>query len=176
MTETPDDNRSRLGLMAQMGLLLVAGTLLGFGFNPEGLRPRKPPHRNKDSISSIYRAPDVELAEFRQMLESGRCMVVDARSGHDFVNGHIPGALAVRDRDSNDLTRIVRNWLPHSGPVIVVDSHPLDFRARRKAADFRLAGVQGARALQGGMEAWRKAGLPLVVGWDMDVVIKASRR
>ena len=81
--------------------------------------------------------------------------LLDVREQHEWVAGHIEGALHVpiseldAHRDEFDTTRLI---------VTVCRSGP---RAAAVAAALNRAGYR-AEALAGGLEAWAAAGMPLV--------------
>jgi len=94
-------------------------------------------------------------AEVRARLASGRAALVDIREADEFARSHVPGArsLPLSQWDSSDL--------PANSEVIFACRSGM----RTAGACDRLAArVPGqAFVLEGGLDAWTKAGLPLAV-------------
>lgn len=110
----------------------------------EGIRPRagvSPP--------ALPALPGIGAAELAELLRDRRVTVLDLRASAAFREGHVRGARwAIRPR------------LPEpSGPVVLVaDDWSI---AALAAIDLSGAGASDIRLLEGGVEAWRAAGLPL---------------
>ncbi|HEU0000755.1 MAG TPA: MBL fold metallo-hydrolase [Ktedonobacteraceae bacterium] len=128
--------------------------------------PQRPPNmyniveRNRQNYEHasvpLTPAPLDALAFQREM--QGGALVIDTRLPHEFAQSHIPGALDVALRGSAFPTRVGFVASPENRLLLVVsDEHDL------KDAITELAVVgygQVTGYLQGGMEAWRNAGLP----------------
>ena len=92
-----------------------------------------------------------------QDLKPNDALVLDFGTSLQHREGHIPGAsFAIRSR--------LANHIPAYGSKTIVCTSPDGVLARYAAAD--LAGLLGreVRALEGGTDAWRAAGLPLEQG------------
>jgi glyoxylase-like metal-dependent hydrolase (beta-lactamase superfamily II)/rhodanese-related sulfurtransferase len=93
---------------------------------------------------------------FREAQAAG-ALVVDVRRPGDFARGHVPGSLAIAFRDA------FATWLgwlvgPEETLLLVADGVAVD----RVVAEALLVGHERlAGYLDGGVEAWRGAGLPL---------------
>jgi rhodanese-related sulfurtransferase len=103
----------------------------------------------------------VTPAALASLLESGEACVVDLASSLDYEAGHVPGAwFAVRSRLRSGLARV-------PACEILVLTSP-DARLARLAAGDLAERAQGLpadiRVLEGGTQAWRASGLPLVRG------------
>jgi rhodanese-related sulfurtransferase len=97
----------------------------------------------------------VDVADFARRPREGAAQLVDVRSMSEFASGHVPGAVNIPleqlELRTDDLTP--------DGPVMLICQ--AGTRAR-SAADL-LAGSRGElTVLEGGTDAWRNAGLPLV--------------
>jgi rhodanese-related sulfurtransferase len=94
------------------------------------------------------------LQATRLMNDRG-AVVLDVRPPADFATGHLPNARNIPDDE------VVRRAgeLPSGKPVIVCASGN---RAGKAAAALRAAGRQEVFCLEGGVEGWLQAGLPLV--------------
>jgi rhodanese-related sulfurtransferase len=121
-------------------------------------------------------------AALREGLAAGRLAVVDLDTSRNYAQGHIPGAwFAIRSRLAQDLAK-----LPKAEAIVLTS--PDGALARLAAADLGTATATGATAaapilvLEGGTEAWAKAGLPFETGAShmasepVDVVLSARER
>jgi len=85
--------------------------------------------------------------------------VLDVRPGDDFAAGHVPGSICIA------LSGQFASW---AGGILGIHSRPLligESDAQIEEARMRLArvGIEDLRGyLAGGVEAWRKAGLPVL--------------
>jgi glyoxylase-like metal-dependent hydrolase (beta-lactamase superfamily II)/rhodanese-related sulfurtransferase len=101
----------------------------------------------------------IDPAELKALLAEGG-MALDVRPGEGFAAGHVPGAVNIA------LSGQFASW---AGALLGLDSLPVLIAESEEAvaeARMRLAriGLENARGyLEGGVDAWRKAGLPLDV-------------
>ena len=102
--------------------------------------------------------PQLDVAQLRADIDSGRALVIDLASSRDYRTGHIPGAwFAIRARLAEAL-----GGLPRSQRIVLTS--PDGTLARLAAADLaRIADVPVA-VLKGGTSAWTAAGEPLEDG------------
>lgn len=130
------------------GGMAQPGTPLEYGPEPMPVLESDPGNAPVSSIS---------VAEARDALASGTIEVLDFASSLEYRRGHIPGAwFAVRSRVAESLRLI-------GAKPLVVTSTDGKF-ARRAAADVAAAAERPVRCIEGGTEAWQKAGLPTVLG------------
>ena len=122
-------------------------------------------------------------AALRDGLAAGRMVVIDLDTSRTYAQGHIPGAwFGIRSRLAQDLAK-----LPKVEAIVLTS--PDGALARLAAADLAAAAAgTGATAaapilvLEGGTEAWTKAGLPIETGPShmasepVDVVLSARER
>lgn len=99
-------------------------------------------------------ANDVRPVEARDRLAGGG-MLVDVREPDEWASGHAPGA---RHIPLGQLERRMHE-LPKDGEIITVCRS--GGRSSRAADILRRAGFQRVRNLAGGMNAWKKDGLPV---------------
>ncbi|MBD0273936.1 MAG: rhodanese family protein [Acetobacteraceae bacterium] len=94
--------------------------------------------------------------EAARMLREGGATLVDVREPDEHARERIPGARNL------PLSRLVEAELaPHGGKPVVFHCR---FGARTQGNAARLAakaGLSGAYAVEGGLEAWKRAGLPV---------------
>lgn len=82
-------------------------------------------------------------------------VILDVRSGAEFHQGHVPGAVHV---PFWRLAFGVPRGIPAGGPVVVYCGHGP--RAHFARAMLRAHGVPNVACLAGHMAGWRRAGLP----------------
>ena len=98
--------------------------------------------------------PALSLDEFNTLMSSS--LVVDTRPIHEYQHSHIPGSLSIAFRSS---FATWLGWLVEIGTplLFVVGDAPLD----RVVEESLLIGQENfAGWLEGGMQAWERAGLP----------------
>jgi hydroxyacylglutathione hydrolase len=100
----------------------------------------------------------LDLHTFQYEVAHG-ALIIDTRSPHQFGEGHIPGAIGVFLRGSAFPTRVGFVAPPQSRLLLVVNDERDLVEATTQLAVVAFDSVLGY--LDGGMEAWREAGLPL---------------
>jgi rhodanese-related sulfurtransferase len=98
----------------------------------------------------------ISIEDAKQKLDAGGVAFVDIRPPGDWAGGHVPGAqnlplVSVKGRSRE---------IPENTPVIFVDQNGAN---APKAAEI-LLGLEGftdVSILDGGLDAWRKAGHPM---------------
>lgn len=138
----------------------------------------------------------VSVDELQALRARGDVLVVDARfdladpgkGERDYASGHVPGAVyAHLERDLSDLGRhgfgrhplpsdatfsaALSRWGWHRGLDVVVHDDASGAFAARLWWLLRLAGHERVAVLDGGVAAWRAAGLPVESG----VVVRNAR-
>jgi rhodanese-related sulfurtransferase len=140
--------------------------------------PHVPPVLGLDLAAAA--AAGIAPATLREGLAAGRMAVIDLDTSRHYAQGHVPGAwFAIRSRLAQDLAK-----LPKTEAIVLTS--PDGALARLAAADLATATDATAAApilvLEGGTEAWAKAGLPLETGAShmasdpVDVVLSARER
>jgi rhodanese-related sulfurtransferase len=124
---------------ALMALLVVSGGLLAW----PSLR------RSNAGLSS---------AEATQLINRRNAAVIDLRPAADFAAGHLPAARSI---DPAELaTRLAQTVKNKKTPLLFVCQ---DGRQSQKAIKLAVeAGYAEAHGLQGGVAAWKQAGMPIV--------------
>jgi 3-mercaptopyruvate sulfurtransferase SseA len=174
-----DDNGVRATMTAswlkQMGWYDVA-VLADDGSGGDWTSGRHvPPVLRLDPTAAVA---DIAPAAVREGLATCRMAVVDLDTSRNYTQGHIPGAwFAIRSRLAQDLAK-----LPKTEAIVLAS--PDGALARLAAADLA-TGVTASPpilVLEGGTEAWAKAGLPIETGAShmasepVDVVLSARER
>ena len=98
----------------------------------------------------------VSTADAVQLINRERAVLIDISEPAEFAAGHAAGSRSV-PLSSLEASRD----LPKNKAVPVVVVCPTGSRAPRAVAVLKKLGFENARALAGGLEAWRAANLPV---------------
>lgn len=100
----------------------------------------------------------VSAAEATQMINRRNAVVVDLRSAEEFAKGHLPSARHVAFGELEaKVGQLAKN---KSNPVVLVcQTGQHSHKAQRIVKD---AGYAEVHVLDGGVDAWQKAGMPVV--------------
>jgi rhodanese-related sulfurtransferase len=99
---------------------------------------------------------DVDVTTAAGLRDAG-AVVLDVREPSEWAEGHVPGATLI---PLGELARRASE-LPHDGTIVVI------CRSGNRSAqgrDILLAAGYEATSVDGGMTAWRAAGLPVEAG------------
>lgn len=100
--------------------------------------------------------PTIEAQAAAQRLESGRALLLDVRSRSEYDSQHIEGA---RHIHYGNLVEHIDALLPEQDIILYCASGT---RSQIAASLLQSYGFSGVANMRGGIEAWRKAGLPVV--------------
>lgn len=105
--------------------------------------------------------------ELKERLEAGDDLpLVDLRDEEAFTRGHLAGARWIPAGE------MVGRWIPQhyptGGPLVLYDGGGDERIAAGEAARLGHLWFQAVLVLQGGIETWREAGLPLEEGAPLD--------
>jgi rhodanese-related sulfurtransferase len=89
--------------------------------------------------------------------EDSTVTLIDARTAEEFDEGHVPGAINVPIADLTEFARSRNN--ASDGPVITMCGST--GRGEKAATALGSEGMKNVQVLQGGLKAWRDAGLPV---------------
>lgn len=100
----------------------------------------------------------VSAAEATQLINRSNAVVIDLRSADDFAKGHLPSARHIEFGELEaKVGQLVKN---KSNPVLLVcQTGQQSHKALRLVKD---AGFAEVHALDGGVNAWQQAGMPVV--------------
>jgi glyoxylase-like metal-dependent hydrolase (beta-lactamase superfamily II)/rhodanese-related sulfurtransferase len=109
------------------------------------------------SLSDLPALKAISAQELKAMLDKG-AMALDVRPGAEFVTGHVPGSVSI------PLSGQFASWAGavlglSSRPVLIAANADQVSEARTRLARIGIEDVAGY--LDGGVEAWRDAGLPV---------------
>ncbi|OAN47810.1 sulfurtransferase [Chloroflexus islandicus] len=102
-------------------------------------------------------APAISVADAQQRWQAGQVIFVDMRSGEAYQAAHLPGALSLASPDLNQrLAALPPGWV-----IITYGDASRPEAGQRGAQIFRDLGYGPVAALEGGIEAWQAANLPV---------------
>ncbi|MGD0270700.1 MAG: rhodanese-like domain-containing protein [Candidatus Sulfotelmatobacter sp.] len=109
------------------------------------------------ALSDLPALSPIEPAELKTLLAEG-AIALDVRPGDQFAAGHVPGSVNIA------LSGQFASWAGallglSASPVLIADSEQTIAEARMRLARVGLEDSRGY--LNGGVEAWKQAGLPL---------------
>ncbi|WP_026186015.1 VTT domain-containing protein [Thioalkalivibrio thiocyanodenitrificans] len=109
-------------------------------------------------VTRLRRGRDLTVREVQSALDEGRLTLLDVRGPDEFAKAHVAGAVPIPVDDL--LAAPQRVAEAHSGPLALICR--TDRRSAKAQRALARAGVTDARVVQGGMEAWERADLPVV--------------
>jgi hydroxyacylglutathione hydrolase len=109
------------------------------------------------TLSELPALSPLEPAELHTLLAEGG-IALDVRPGEEFAAGHVPGSVNIA------LSGQFASWAGallglDARPVLIAESEDAVAEARMRLARIGLEDARGY--LKGGVDAWKKAGLPL---------------
>ncbi|OGR32539.1 MAG: hypothetical protein A2091_06220 [Desulfuromonadales bacterium GWD2_61_12] len=157
----------RLGLEA--AVILLVGAALGLSLNFR-LVLRTFTDGTVSAVPSTPVAAQAEafpepasLAEVRELLAAG-ALAVDARAAEQYAAGHLPGAVSLPLESMMAGDNGLATALPAGRTLVVYCSGYGCTDSFDLAVLLLQAGYRDVRVFEGGVPAWREAGLPLVKG------------
>lgn len=129
-----------------------------FSFNYNYRAPA--PQFSPVPIPDLYPPLDVKLvkpAELRRLMRRGSVVVVDVRALAEYEAGHIAGAVSVPEPEVAARAPELRARRRQVVFYCACEAERASLRAARR---LRLEGVENVAVLEGGLDAWRAAGLP----------------
>lgn len=147
------------------GIVLLAGVLAfvitGTGAPAPAAEPTVAPTveaaAGHGDLSNSPPAPVISVADAQQRWQVGNVIFVDMRSGEAYRAAHLPGALSLASPDLNQ--RLAA--LPPGGIIITYGDASRPEAGQRGAQIFRDLGYGPVAVLEGGIEAWQAANLPV---------------
>lgn len=110
------------------------------------------------ACSSAQKNPSLPAAEFEKAIQAKDIQILDVRRPEEYNEGHIKGALLANWQDQPQFEEKVKT-LDKNKPVYL---YCLAGVRSDKAANVLLKnGFTNVVQLEGGIEAWKKAGKPL---------------
>jgi len=147
-------NRVAKASWVDFGLILTVAAAVGFLFNwanPSGV----------DLVPSHWSRPAAATADVgasRRLVESGQAVLIDARPQESFKLGHIAGAANLPPALFDFMYGMRLAKLPPERPVLVYGRTVSRLYDEAVADLLKKRGHKDVRIIQGGMEAWKRAG------------------
>ncbi|PLZ03443.1 sulfurtransferase [Burkholderia sp. WAC0059] len=100
----------------------------------------------------------LSAAEATQIINRRNAVVVDLRPAAEFANGHLPSARQIEFAELQaKVAQLAKN---RSNPVLLVCQTGQQSRKARRVV--KEAGYEEVHVLEGGLNAWQQAGMPVV--------------
>lgn len=96
----------------------------------------------------------IEPSEAHAIIEAGKPLVIDVREKEAFDKGHLPNAISV---PIGQLDERMEEFEAQKTEEIIVYCNDGSKRGPKATEKLNNAGYPGAKNLNGGIEAWRKA-------------------
>jgi len=128
--------------MGRFAIAIVVAALLTTAALAEGPKPTE--------------APSISAEELHKQRESGTApAVIDVRTADEFASGHIPGAINI---PHDQVAQHIDELDSSRGVALYCMVGP---RARKGESALLAAGYMKVFHLEGGLAAWKAAGLPV---------------
>ncbi len=100
----------------------------------------------------------IEPAAAQQQIETAKPFILDVRETKEMVGGMIAGSVNIPIRD---LPKMIAK-LPESKTAPILTYCKVGYRGGMSVVVLRMWGYTNVRTIKGGLDAWEKAGLPVV--------------
>ena len=100
----------------------------------------------------------IDAAAAQQQIENAKPFVLDVRETAEMAKGKIAGSLNIPIRD---LPKMIAK-LPESKTAPILTYCQVGYRGGMSVTLLRMWGYTNVRTIKGGLDAWEKAGLPVV--------------
>jgi rhodanese-related sulfurtransferase len=100
----------------------------------------------------------IEPAAAQQQIENVKPFLLDVRETKEMAKGKIAGSVNIPIRD---LPKMIAK-LPDSKTAPILTYCQVGYRGGMSVAVLRMWGYTNVRTIKGGLDAWEKAGLPVV--------------
>ncbi|MDO5286560.1 MAG: pyridoxal-phosphate dependent enzyme [Actinomycetia bacterium] len=128
---------------------------------PDLLGQAQVPGHVQVTAAELEQAVSLSPQSASSWIRDQSALVVDLRSGFGYTASRIAGSINIPDELFADL---LRGGLPFPVERPVLMACPVGDQSRRYVAVLNRLGHRAARSLEGGIVAWRDAGLPLERG------------
>jgi rhodanese-related sulfurtransferase len=103
------------------------------------------------------RVREIDLAEARRKLESGRARLIDVREDSEWVAGHARGA---QHLGKGVIERDIEKQIPDKNAELILYCGG-GFRSALSADNLQRMGYTNVASMAGGWRAWQAAGAPV---------------
>lgn len=105
----------------------------------------------------IQDAPSISVVDVKEWIEKERPIIVDIRGNMAYRVGHIPDAINILDQD---FEQMVESGMPFPSNRALLLTCPIGEQSKKFSSYLTKKGYL-VKSLEGGIVAWRDAGLPL---------------
>jgi rhodanese-related sulfurtransferase len=148
----------------QLRLIPYFGSLIGYGFEPQGsltMAPQHPPRFLKIVDDAKTRVRETNVDEVKSKLERGeKFVLVDVREESEFAKDHLPGAIHL---GKGVIERDIEARVPRLDTALVLYCGG-GFRSALAADNLQKMGYTNVISMEGGIRDWREKGYPLSKG------------
>jgi rhodanese-related sulfurtransferase len=103
------------------------------------------------------RVKETNVAEVKRRMGSGeKFLLVDVREDHEWVKGHLPGAVHM---GRGIIERDIETHVPDTGAKLILYCGG-GFRSALVADNLQKMGYTNVESMDGGWRGWNEAGLP----------------
>ncbi|HET8966192.1 MAG TPA: rhodanese-like domain-containing protein [Candidatus Acidoferrum sp.] len=103
------------------------------------------------------RVKETNVADVKRRMESGeKFLLVDVREDHEWVKGHLPGAVHM---GRGVIERDIEKSVPDTGARMILYCGG-GFRSALVADNLQKMGYTNVESMDGGWRGWTEAGLP----------------
>jgi rhodanese-related sulfurtransferase len=156
-------------ILLEAAIILILGVVLGLSFNHRLVlnalqsRGERPAGELTSSLLARRLPIPVDLSALRQLVAKG-AVLIDARGERGYRRGHLPGARSFPLRQVDHWMASFRRKFPLATPLVVYcrgHGCPVAFDL---GVRLLKEGFRNVQVFEGGIAAWRDAGLPIVKG------------
>ncbi len=115
-------------------------------------------YKSTESVDLKHNIETIDIEVFRYYLERGGTIVLDARSGEEYISGHIPGASSFSNNEFYTIFKERGELLQLGNTVIVYCSGPSCEDSHSLALKLAAKGIEDIFVFGGGIEEWIGAG------------------
>ena len=107
-----------------------------------------------------YAAGELGKDRLRALLETGAIVLIDARSAHEFEEGHLPGAINIPYDNFVDYYNDLVDLVPMDADVVAYCRSVTCDLSDNLAQELQLAGYEKVLVYRGGWQEWTEAAYP----------------
>ncbi len=108
-----------------------------------------------------YASGELTKERLRVLLETGTITLLDARSAHEFEEGHLPGAINIPFENFLDYYRNLEDWVPRDADVVTYCKSVTCDLSDDLARELRFAEYEKVLVYRGGWLEWTEADFPV---------------
>jgi rhodanese-related sulfurtransferase len=161
-----------LSTAVEIALIIVIPTLIGIVWNRTLLTSawRGEVTSQAEAVPAAAQSAEalpmpVGLMQVKELVDAKQAVLVDARSGSNFAEGHIAGALSLPvDQARQNPARPLKSGIPADATIITYCNGFSCHDSMEVAKILTKAGFASVYVFEGGFPEWRDAGSPVAKG------------